>query len=311
MQNRTPKTILPGMPVSSPRRPRPRGAEAAWRTARGIAATFALLVSFVMLFGHLSSDALDPLKSPDLKALKEQLRLNPTDEQLKKRIRESDLELRASYFRRLSHSASGSWLLFGGIAVFIFTATQCARYRKQLPLPKPRLAADPAQAARIARWSVGAAGAVIGGSLLLLSLGGGAALSEPAGPTASVGAPAAGAGSSVPDAASVEELRRNWPRFRGAGGNGVAAATNLPPNWETKTGSGVAWKTPVPAPGFNSPIVWGDRLFFSGGDSAKLEVFCFSCGTGQMLWRQAVANVPGSPAQAPEIPETTGYAAST
>ena len=40
-------------------------------------------------------------------------------------------------------------------------------------------------------------------------------------------------------------------------------------------------------------------------------MFCYDRANGQLVWRQAVANVPGSPSTAPEIPETTGYAAST
>jgi outer membrane protein assembly factor BamB len=115
----------------------------------------------------------------------------------------------------------------------------------------------------------------------------------------------------ISDAPSEAELNQNWPRFRGQGGTGVSESTNAPANWDPKTGAGIAWKTPVPAPGFNSPIIWKDRFFFSGGDASKREVFCYDCAKGQLIWRQAVANVPGSPSTAPEIPETTGYAAST
>ncbi len=43
----------------------------------------------------------------------------------------------------------------------------------------------------------------------------------------------------------------------------------------------------------------------------KREVVCLDGKTGQMLWRQPVASVPGGPAQADEVPESTGYAAST
>ena len=99
------------------------------------------------------------------------------------------------------------------------------------------------------------------------------------------------------DAASPEELRQNWPRFRGADGSGVSMLTNVPATWDAKTGAGIAWKVPAPASGFNSPIVWGDRVFFSGGDARKREVLCLDGKTGQMLWRQPVANVPGAPAQ--------------
>jgi outer membrane protein assembly factor BamB len=63
----------------------------------------------------------------------------------------------------------------------------------------------------------------------------------------------------------------------------------------------------VPALGFNSPIVWGNRVFFSGGDAAKREVFCLDALSGNLLWRQPVAAVPAG--QKAGIPESTGYAA--
>jgi outer membrane protein assembly factor BamB len=109
---------------------------------------------------------------------------------------------------------------------------------------------------------------------------------------------------------SAEELQKNWPRFRGPDGNGVSPSTNVPTSWDANKGTGVAWKSPVPAPGFNSPIVWANKFFISGGDSSKREVFCYDCNNGQLLWRQAVTNT-NTAAAASEIPETTGYAAST
>jgi outer membrane protein assembly factor BamB len=112
------------------------------------------------------------------------------------------------------------------------------------------------------------------------------------------------------DSASQEEMRQNWPRFRGADGSGLSLFTNVPAAWDTKTGAGIAWKVPVPSQGFSSPIVWGERVFFSGGDASKHEILCLDAKTGQTLWRQAVASSPGTPAKA-DVPDSTGYAAST
>jgi len=106
-------------------------------------------------------------------------------------------------------------------------------------------------------------------------------------------------------------MQQNWPRFRGPGGGGISPLTNLPASWDVKTGAGIAWKIASPATGFNSPIVWGDRLFFSGGDAHKREVLCLDGKTGQVLWRQPVENVPGAPTKPAEVPESTGYAAAS
>jgi outer membrane protein assembly factor BamB len=67
----------------------------------------------------------------------------------------------------------------------------------------------------------------------------------------------------------------------------------------------------VPVAGFNSPIVWGDRIFLSGGDATKREVLCFGSRGGELLWRQTIEKQTGPAGEPAEIPEHTGYAAST
>ena len=204
---------------------------------------FALLIGVTLFVGHLRAKVDDPLKSPQLKEYKEKLRLNPTDEQSKERIRQLDLQLRQRYFQQLARMGSGVYLLLGGVAVFVLAVTQGSRYRRQLPMPLPRPDA-PEQATRAAamsRWSVAASGATIGGFLFILSLGLSSAL--PKG-TAEVER-LLGAGEAVSesalqptdhssaqaqfsDAASPQELKQNWPRFRGADGSGFSMLTNVP-----------------------------------------------------------------------------------
>jgi outer membrane protein assembly factor BamB len=287
-----------------------------------VAGVFSVLVGLTMILGRLSIRAEDPLKSPQLREYKEKLRLNPPDEQLKQRIRQLDLQLRQRYFRQLSRMESGVYLLLGGVAVFVLAIKQGARCQRQLPMPQPKPDASEqtTRSAALARWSVAAGGAAIGGLLFILSLGLSATL-----PKRTVemerllGADeATGAGELHPtdqakasDAAPLQELRQNWPRFRGADGSGISMLTNVPLSWDAKTGAGIVWKMPVPASGFGSLIVWGDRVFFSGGDAKKREVFCLDGKTGQTLWRQPVVSASNSSGPAAEVPESTGYAAST
>jgi outer membrane protein assembly factor BamB len=295
--------------VDASRREGTEAARRAWRLAAWIAGVFSALIGVTMLIGHLSARMDDPLKSPRLKEYKEKLRLDPADEPLKQRIRQLDLQLRQRYFRQLSQKGSGVYLLLGGVVMFVLAVTQSARYQRQLPMPQPKPddVEQVARSAAMARWSVAASGTMIGVFLFIVSLGLGTGLPE--GP-AEVERLAPTSGSAAADAASLEALRQNWPRFRGADGSGVSVFTNAPVTWDPKSGVGIAWKTPVPASGFNSPIVWGDHVFFSGGGATRREVFCLDSKTGQLLWRQAMANVPGS-AQGAEVPESTGYAAST
>ena len=309
-------------PTAAPRHIGALAARRNWRMTAWVAGVFSVLVGLTMILGRLSIRAEDPLKSPQLKEYKEKLRLNPTDEQIKQRVRQLDLQLRQRYFRQLSRMGSGVYLLLGGVVVFVLAIKQGARCQRQLPMPQPKPdASDQAtRSAARARWSVAAGGAAIGGFLFILSLGLSGALPKRtaeverllgAGETVGPGELHPTDQAKASDAASPEELRQNWPRFRGADGGGVSMLTNAPVTWDPKTGAGIAWKVPVPASGFGSPIVWGDQVFLSGGDAKKREVFCLDGKTGQTLWRQPVASVPDGPAQAAEVPESTGYAAST
>ena len=113
------------------------------------------------------------------------------------------------------------------------------------------------------------------------------------------------------DLPSPEEYRGNWPRFRGFQGSGVCPKGDVPLTCDIKTGANIAWTVEVPAAGFSSPVVWGDRVFLSGGDEAKREVMCFDVQSGKLLWQSAVPKTAGSPDENPEVPDQCGMAAAT
>ena len=110
---------------------------------------------------------------------------------------------------------------------------------------------------------------------------------------------------------SLDEIKKNWPRFRGPEGLGISYYSNIPSSWNGKTGENILWKTPIPLPGENSPIVWGKRIFLTGANDKKREVYCFDTDTGKLLWQKPVENVPGSSPQPPKVTEDSGYAAPT
>jgi outer membrane protein assembly factor BamB len=51
----------------------------------------------------------------------------------------------------------------------------------------------------------------------------------------------------------------NWPQWRGPGGQGVSAETQLPTEWQPDRN--IAWKTELPGSGHSSAVIWGDRVF--------------------------------------------------
>jgi outer membrane protein assembly factor BamB len=148
----------------------------------------------------------------------------------------------------------------------------------------------------LARWTVTASLVLLGLASLFLAL------------RPKIDFPAAGAvGTSAADDAS-----KSWPGFRGLGGSGISIHANIPAAWDGKTGKGIAWKTKVPLPGHNSPVVWGNRVFLSGGDPNGLQVYGFDAASGGLLWTGDVTRVALKDGQEPLEPmEDTGFAAPT
>ena len=107
------------------------------------------------------------------------------------------------------------------------------------------------------------------------------------------------------------EYDKNWPRFRGPGGRGMSFFSNTPISWNGKTGEGVRWKTAIPLPGMNSPIVWKDRIFLTGANRQTRKVYCLDTNSGKLLWQRSIENVPFSRPPSRYISRDTGYAAST
>ena len=99
---------------------------------------------------------------------------------------------------------------------------------------------------------------------------------------------------------------RWWPQFRGPGGSGVAADSDLPVHFGPE--SNVVWQASLP-PGHSSPCIWEDRIFLTGFSSGKLETLCVDRRNGQVLWRRAVEPhdlEKGSSSPAASTPVTDG-----
>jgi outer membrane protein assembly factor BamB len=277
-----------------------------------ISGVFCVIVSVAMIVHYVQTPLTSATQAPKLVALKTELRAASTNEALKQEVRAYDLALRQRLFQRLRLHDTGGLLLLLGLGVFVFAAGQASTLPSRAPQPGPlpdRLAEQEHQM-RQARWATAGAGVVVG--LALLALGASSKPSWLAGSEGSDDASAAldsGAGGAA--FPSLDEMRANWPRFRGADGTGIAKTTNTPLQWNATNGENILWKTEVPARGFNSPIVWGDRVFLTGGDTNKREVLCFEATSGRLLWRTPVLSAPGAPRKTDEVPEQTGYAAAT
>ena len=265
-----------------------------------VAGLFSLIIIVALGVAHIRTRTDDFHKSEELAGLRAALLKAPdaaAAAQIKEELRDRDLRMREDYFARAESSRSGGYMLIGGVIVFVIAAMQAAACRKRLPMPRP----DPdaprkaAGAQRLARATVVGLGIAIGaGGIALGMLSGGSLFVQ-----------------ALPDFPTAEEIAKEWPRFRGPGGAGVAAYKNIPSTWDGKTGDGILWKVALPLPGHNSPVVWGDRIFLSGASEKKREVYCIDAATGKFLWQKPVDTPEGTAAEPPDILEDTGYAAPT
>jgi outer membrane protein assembly factor BamB len=99
--------------------------------------------------------------------------------------------------------------------------------------------------------------------------------------------------------------------FRGNNSNGVSTAKNVPVKWDLAAGTNIAWKKPIPRSGYNTPVINGNKIFFSAADEEARELYCYDLNTGNQLWSVKADNIPGSPSAMPKVQEDTGLAASS
>jgi len=254
------------------------------------------LVFLVLLVGDFVRWSLAYAADPNqVAAIKRQLQTAAGGDEQIAALRHLDLKIRRETLRWFAFSRRCGLFLLASITVFL-AGLKAASYL-QGPLPRQPTNLDTQdqqiRQARYARWSVT-------GMLILLGLGAVVAALQPV-----VGFVQAETSASPP---SPELFGKNWYRFRGPQGAGISPYANIVTDWDGPTGKGILWKTPIPLPGHNSPIVWGDRVFVSGADKDRRQVYCLDATTGKVLW---TGDVPPVPIQGLEVPDETGLASCT
>lgn len=288
-----------------------------------VAGIFSLIVCALMIANNLSIKRTDPIHSPALLKLKDDLNTDRNNEALREEIRELDLLTRRAFFTSQHFNRMAIYMLVGGLVVMVACFKSLEAYKAKFPYPDGRDPKDDLiENANWARKSVTAAGLVMVGFALILALPwqttldeeSVAALKEGEATPIGVAAPTATEAQPAPPppvvVASRDEMLKNWPSLRGAAA-GIVQPEKVPFDWDGEKGTGVVWKKEIPLPGFSSPIIWKDRLFLSGGDRERRQVYCYDTEKGDLLWTYDVTGIDGSPSEAPKVSADTGYAAAT
>jgi outer membrane protein assembly factor BamB len=282
----------------------------------------------------------DPLNSPVMKSLNEKFKSNPDDEQLKAEIRELDLLARKAFFTNKWQIKTGGYLLLFSVLIVIICLKTAELMTAKIPAVPDAETDNLWDIRKINRKWVAYSGIfLVCVSLLFAFL-----TQNELGKTLNLTSKSAGSASDQPnaenqntktdstlvsDSASLNgqdstaltqsmdgfptqlEINVNSASFRGPGGAGTIYQHGFPTSWNGGSGKNIKWKTNVPLPGYNSPIVWNDKIFLSGANATKREVYCFDLNTGKLLWQTVVDKIPGSSATAPKVNGETGFAAPT
>jgi outer membrane protein assembly factor BamB len=303
-----------------------------WQAACGVAlvaGALTLILSALLIADYLRFRSLDPLNDPHLQSLRQQLAASPVEKPaVAEEIRTLDLFARRSYFTDVGQRQLGGKLLIGVVAVLLISLKLAQQWRPQLPDSDSKEGPENP-------WQVNVQvrRLLMGGGVVLLAIALALAfapsrnletlLRQTALPPPKANPPAAAPDKPVPATpepprlavasadAYAKEMQLNWPSFRGPNGGATAQFTTAPTAWDPASGDGILWKTPIPAPGFNSPIAWGGKLFLSGANADGKRVFCLDANTGKLLWEKTLAAFPGAPATLPEVADDTGLAASS
>lgn len=110
---------------------------------------------------------------------------------------------------------------------------------------------------------------------------------------------------------TLDDIKKQQAYFRGYLGQGVSFAKNIPESWDVSTGDHIKWKTEIPLSGYNSPVIWDDKIYLTGADQSTRVIYCISRKDGKIFWQHEADNIPGSPVRPPKTTDDTGLAAPT
>lgn len=268
------------------------------------AAVSAGILSVLMIANYLQTKSNDPLNSQVITQLISNLQDNPEDSVLKEQIRALDLLARKAYFTYQWQIRTGGYLLFAFVLLLLLAFKFLSSLQPRLPNLDEGLRSEEGWENKLLSRKYILFGGL--GVFMLALILGIVSQSE----LKNIGLVKRG-GSQASDFASIEEMKKNWPGFRGPEGNGVAVDADYPTDWDGSSGENILWKTPISHPGYNSPIIWGKKIFLSGADRDTQIVYCFDADSGDLLWQTELNDIPGSPERRPSVGDDTGFAAPT
>ena len=320
-----------------------------YRNIAAVTAVFIITLSVMLITNYFQVRGITPLQTEVIETLKELNDTNADNPVLQEQIRQLDLLARRAYFIQEDHLKSGVYILLGMVLIFVLSLrfyfkgemhipdkeidpidewmlkSKSRRYLTwgtlglvavallfvflSSPFLKPADKQEATEEALVADSSEAAPIAAAEPEMTVEPQSEVAPVSE-----STPDAPEAQATTETPSVAEAPQLAASKVTsnaFRGNQANGISSAKGVPVKWDLAGGNNILWKKPIPRAGHNSPIINGNRVFFTGGDKEMRELFCYDLTSGEQLWSMQATNIPGSPSTPPSVTEDTGLASSS
>lgn len=315
-----------------------------------VTSVFIVVLSVMLIINYFQVRETTPLQTEVMETLKDLNDSNAENVVLQEQIRQLDLLARKAYFVQSGHLKAGIYILFGFIGVLIVCLRLYFENVKELPDKEIDLIDDwlvKSKSRKYINWGIVGLAAVALGVAFFSSpyykllteksadnVEGEFVVEDVPDPDNMTtdrlpGDELAQAGDDMTDAAvneitegvtvenentvteevPVSNVTQN--AFRGNTSNGSSTARGVPTSWNLQAGTNILWKVTVPKAGYNSPVINGRNVFFTGADAASRELYCYDINTGEQRWKLEASGIPGSPSQMPRVNDDTGLAAST
>ncbi len=80
---------------------------------------------------------------------------------------------------------------------------------------------------------------------------------------------------------SLENLDKNWTSLRGSRNDGISRNIKISPDVKLKE----LWKAEIDLQGYNSPLCYDDKIFFSAANESVKAIYCYSQEDGKLIWK--------------------------
>ena len=313
-----------------------------------ISAIFVVAFSIMLITNYFQVKGTTPLQTEVVETLKELNDRNANNPVLQEQIRQLDLLARRAYFVQIDHLMAGIYILLGMLVIFIICTRLYFARSKDIPDKEIDPIDEWAIKTKARKYVVWVATGIAAAALVFVVLT--SPYLQPTNPekselmadlqeTGDMSIPE----SDIENFTDIEEITEEeietdtieandtdniiaeevveivepvvskvtHNAFRGNNSNGTSSAKGVPTRWNLSDKTNIAWRQDIPRKGYNSPVINGNRVFFSGADEQARELFCYDLTTGEKLWSLLADNIPGSPAQAPKTTDDTGLAASS